>query len=91
MSNYPQDIHANTIQSNFVDVTTEITSPSFGGKGGKGAIITASKINLGGWILEAGEQGLYVTTPEGVRTKMELIDFRETPVPETAKLLPVSE
>ena len=64
-----------------------------GGPGGAGAIINASKIILGGWVIEAGGPiselegpGLYVTTPSGITAKIELIDFRQTQVPETATL-----
>jgi hypothetical protein len=48
--------------------------------------VTANKIVIGNWAISAKSDGLYVTTPDGVVTKMELIDFRQTPVPETAKL-----
>lgn len=77
----PNDISANTVSANQVSAT------SYGGLGGGGATIAVDKIILGGWTLEAsGDDGIYVTTPGGVRTKMELIDFRQTPVPETAEL-----
>lgn len=68
--------------------TSEITADKVGGPGG-GSEITASKINLGGWILESKGDGIYVTTPDGIETKMELIDFRQVPVPPTADLLNV--
>lgn len=48
--------------------------------------ITATKIILNGWTIEAESDGLYATTPSGIKTKVELIDYRETPVPETATL-----
>lgn len=48
--------------------------------------IVSPRINMNGWIIEAGSDGLYVTTPSGIRTKVELIDFRETPIPETPPL-----
>ena len=63
-----------------------ITADSFGGKGGGGAVIVASKIILGGYLIEAEDSGLFVTTRDGVKTKMELIDFRQTPIPATAPL-----
>lgn len=75
-----QDLTANNITANHVSAN------SFGGQGGGGATITADKVIIGGYKIEAGDKGLYITTPEGVRTKMELIDFRETPIPETAPL-----
>jgi Transglycosylase SLT domain len=74
------NIQANTINANTV------AASQFGGGGGGGSIIIASKIILGGYVIEAGDKGLYVTTPSGIRTKMELIDFRQTPIPETATL-----
>lgn len=79
------DINANTVNANRVDAN-QVSATSFGGRGGGGAIITADKIFLGGWTIEASGDGIYVTTPGGVRTKMELIDFRQTPVPETPEL-----
>jgi len=45
-----------------------------------------NKIVLGGWQLEGKSDGIYVTTPDGIVTKMELIDFRQTPVPSTSPL-----
>lgn len=65
----------------------KISAAEVGGSGGSGSVITASKIILGGWTLESESDGIYVTTPEGIKTKMELIDFRQTPVPPTAGLL----
>lgn len=53
-----------------------------------GAVITASKIILDGWqILAAGDVGIFVITPGGLVTKLELIDFSQTPVPPTAPLV----
>jgi len=54
--------------------------------GGGGAVIVASKIILNNWSITASGDGLYVITPDGIVTKIELIDFRQTPVPETATL-----
>lgn len=48
--------------------------------------VICNRILLRGYLIEAGGDGIYITTPNGVRTKVELIDFRETPVPETAPL-----
>ena len=79
------DIYANSVTTNTVHAQT-VQAASFGGGGG-GAVITASVVIIGGYSIEAGDKGLYVTTPDGIRTKMELIDFRQTPVPETATLL----
>lgn len=75
------NINANQVTSNRVNAN------SFGGIGGGGALLVADKILLGGWTLEAARDGIYVTTPSGIKTKMELIDFRETPVPPTVPLL----
>lgn len=74
------DINANVVNASQVNANT------FGGQGGGGAVIRADKLYLGKWLLEAGGDGIFVTTPDGVKTKMELIDFRQTPVPETAEL-----
>ena len=64
-----------------------VESNNFGAAGGGGAVITASKIILGGWqILAAGDVGIFAITPSGIVTKLELIDFRQTPVPPTAPL-----
>lgn len=79
------DIYANSVTTNTVHAQT-VQASSFGGSGGGGAVIVASKVVIGGYTIEAGDKGLYVTTPDGIRTKMELIDFRQTPVPETAPL-----
>jgi hypothetical protein len=79
------DVNANTVNANQVN-SNQVNATSFGGRGGGGAIITADKIYLGGWLIEAAGDGIYVTTPGGVKTKMELIDFRQTPVPETPEL-----
>ena len=70
---------------NIVDAN-QVNANQFGALGGGGAVINASKIILGGWVLEASSDGIYATTPDGIRTKMELIDFRQTPIPETATL-----
>jgi len=78
-------VTANKVVSNEIDAN-QIYAQTFGGRGGGGAIIVADKILLGGWLLESTGDGIYVTTPDGIRTKMELIDFRQTPVPATAKL-----
>jgi len=82
------NVNANTVNSNQV-YSNEISANSFGGRGGAGAVITANKIILGNYVIEAGSDqgpGLYVTTPDGIKTKIELIDLRQVPVPETAKL-----
>jgi len=84
MSN--EDINANSITARKVRADN-VAATNFGGADGSGATINASSINLGGYIIEAGDKGLYVTTPDGIRTKIELIDFRQTPVPETVPLL----
>ena len=73
-------LNANTIKARQLQ-TGEVT-----GTGG-GAVINASKIILNGWILEGEDDGIYVTTPSGIRTKMELIDFRQVPIPPTPDLL----
>ena len=87
------DVDANTVNANTVNanqVTSDhINANNFGGRGGGGAVITANKIILGNYVIEAGSDqgpGLYVTTPDGIRTKIELIDYRQVPVPATAKL-----
>lgn len=61
--------------------STSVNSATIGGTGGSGAVITASMIIIGGFIITAGGDGLYVETPEGFSTKIELIDFRKVPVP----------
>ena len=48
--------------------------------------LTTNEIILGKWIITAGDDGLYVKTPSGVTTKIELIDFSQVPVPPTANL-----
>ena len=80
------NISANTVTANQVNAE-RINARTFGGLGGGGTVMVTDRIILGGWVLEAATDGIYVTTPSGIRTKMELIDFRETPVPPTAKLL----
>ena len=79
------DVNANKVNANQVN-SKQVNATSFGGRGGGGAIITANKIYLGGWLIEAVGDGIYVTTPGGLKTKMELIDFRQTPVPATPEL-----
>ena len=49
-------------------------------------IVQCNKIILGGWTIIAQDDGLYVTTPGGIQTKVELIDYRQTPIPATADL-----
>jgi hypothetical protein len=78
-------VNANIVNSNRVNAD-RIEANSFGGRGGGGAVITADRIILGGWTFQAKGDGVYVTTPSGIETKMELIDFRQTPVPATAPL-----
>lgn len=51
-----------------------------------GSVIVASKIILSNYVIEAEDDGIYVTTPDGIKTKIELIDLRETPIPPTAPL-----
>lgn len=87
MSNVPDPLYVNQLNATRIR-SSEITVDKVGGPG-SGSEITASKINLGGWILESEGDGIYVTTPDGVKTKMELIDFRQVPVPPTADLLNV--
>ena len=82
------NINANIVNANEVNAN-QISANEFGGRGAGGAVITASKIILGNWIIEAGSDqgpGLYVTTPDGIKTKMGLIDYRQVPVPATATL-----
>lgn len=85
-------VNANQVQANRVNSTrvdaTQVYANTFGGAGGgdSGAILVAQKIFLGGWLIEAEGNGIFVTTPGGIKTKMELIDYRETPVPTTADL-----
>jgi hypothetical protein len=79
------DIIAGRVNATTVEAQS-ISASQFGGAGGAGATITVAKIILGGWMLEGAADGIYVTTPTGIRTKMELIDFRQTPVPPTATL-----
>lgn len=82
-----RDISAGTVNANQV-ISNRVNANSFGGRGGGGATVVADRIILSGWVIEAsGNDGIYVTTPSGIRTKMELIDFRQTPVPETADLI----
>lgn len=84
-------VTATQVYSTQVDAT-RVYANTFGGLGGGGALIVADKILLGGWLIEAEASGIFVTTPGGVKTKMELIDFRETPVPDTPRLnLPPQE
>lgn len=80
------NISANTVNANQV-TSNRVNANSFGGIGGGGATIVADRIILGGWLIEAAGDGIYVTTPGGIKTKMELIDFRETPIPPTPRLL----
>lgn len=80
------NISANNINANQV-TSNRVNANSFGGIGGGGATIVADRIILGGWLIEASGDGIYVTTPGGIKTKMELIDFRETPIPPTPRLL----
>lgn len=80
------NISANTVNANQV-TSNRVNANSFGGIGGGGATLVADKIILGGWLIEASGDGIYVTTPGGIKTKMELIDFRETPIPPTPRLL----
>ena len=51
-----------------------------------GAVITASKIILNGWQIVGNNAGIFAITPGGLVTKLELIDFSQTPVPPTAPL-----
>jgi hypothetical protein len=67
-------------------LSNQLIVVSVTGAGG-GAEINASKINLGGWIFQSQDDGVYVTTPSGIKTKLELIDFRQVPVPQTVDLL----
>jgi len=48
--------------------------------------VNTQRLTIGGFRIEAAGDGLFVTTPDGIRLKVELIDFRETPIPETAPL-----
>lgn len=80
------NISASTVNANQI-TSNRVSANSFGGIGGGGATIVADRIILRGWIIEAINDGIYVTTPSGIRTKMELIDFRETPIPPTPRLL----
>jgi hypothetical protein len=79
------DVSANQITADTISAN-RVEAQNFGGKGGGGAVLVADKIILGGWVFESAGDGVYVTTPDGIKTKMELIDFRQTPVPETATL-----
>ena len=79
------DVNANTVNTNILNAN-EANANSFGGRGGGGAVIVASKIILDNWSITASGNGLYVITPDGIVTKIELIDFRQVPVPDTAPL-----
>jgi hypothetical protein len=80
------DVNADSITANQI-TANQVQANSFGGVGGQGAVLYADKIVLGGnWEIRAGDNGIYVKTPGGFETKVELIDYRETPVPETAAL-----
>lgn len=58
-----------------------VNASTIGGTGGSGTVITASMVIIGGFKITAQGDGLYVQTPEGFSTKIELIDFRKVPVP----------
>lgn len=88
MSNVPDPLNISRINAQEVKAN-KLTTGEVTGAGG-GAVINASKLILGGWTLESQDDGIYVTTPGGIRTKMELIDFRQTPIPQTADLLNIS-
>lgn len=90
----PDPLNVNKIQTNQI-VTKELESRTINadtvtGKGG-GAVIRASKIYLGDFLLEAKADGIYVTTPDGTDTKIELIDLSFTPIPPAVDLLPVAQ
>ena len=90
----PDPLNVNKIQTNQI-ITNELESrtinvESVSGRG-TGAIIRASKIYLGNFLLEAKDDGIYVTTPDGTDTKIELIDLSFTPIPPAVDLLPVSQ
>ena len=85
MANVPDPLNIRKINADQITAKQLQTSEVTGTSGG--AVINASKILLGGWLLESADDGIYVTTPGGIKTKMELIDFRQVPVPSTAELL----
>lgn len=90
----PDPLNVNKIQTNQL-ITNELESRTInadtvGGKGG-GAVIKARKIYLGDFLLEAKADGIYVTTPDGTDTKIELIDLSFTPIPPSVDLLPVAQ
>jgi hypothetical protein len=90
----PDPLNVNKIQTNQI-VTNELESRTINVESvtgrGTGAIIRASKIYLGNFLLEAKDDGIYVTTPDGTDTKIELIDLSFTPIPPAVDLLPVSQ
>lgn len=85
MANVPDPLNIKKINADQITTKQLQTSEVTGTSGG--AVINASKILLGGWLLESADDGIYVTTPGGIKTKMELIDFRQTPIPPTPGLL----
>ena len=92
MANIPDPLSISQLNAEKIN-TNELNVTSIGGGGGSGAVITASKIILtssaGNWILAAKGDGLYITTPDNIETKMELIDLRKVPIPPTVDLLNV--
>jgi hypothetical protein len=83
--NIPDPLTVKQVNAENINANQMIVGSISGVNGG--AAINASKINLGGWIFESKDDGVYVTTPTGIQTKMELIDFRQVPVPQTVDLL----
>lgn len=92
MANIPDPLTVRQVNAQKINAN-ELVVTSVGGAGGGGSEITASKITLtsggGSWILTAKSDGLYVSTPDGIETKIELIDFRQVPIPPTPDLLNV--
>lgn len=82
----PQGVTANGQGQVTAAPASEVPKTSAPASSG-GGTVTCDILIIGGYKIEPGDKGLYVTTPEGIRTKMELIDFRQTPIPTPAELI----
>jgi Transglycosylase SLT domain len=58
----------------------------YSGGSGTSNQINVNILNIGGWKFQAYADGVYVTTPSGILTKLELIDTRYVPVPQPVAL-----
>jgi Transglycosylase SLT domain len=62
------------------------TVQKFSGGSGTSNQVSCNILNIGGWKFQAYEDGIYVTTPSGILTKLELVDTRYIPVPQPTAL-----